>query len=156
MATVPTWGKDWKVSFNLKLTGKIGNRWGSIIHFTTGGNNNKYGNRIPAVWTIPGKTSLHFCSAINGNKNKYFNSRPIKLNRFVKIRIEQKYVKPKHHRYSVYLNGKRIYTVINKVARVFKNVKIYAGDPWYNPAKGFITNFNYKTLGIKPPKPVPG
>ena len=55
----------------------------------------------------------------------------------------------------MYLNGKRIYTVINKVARVFKNVKIYAGDPWHNPAKGFITNLKYKTFGRKPSKPVP-
>ena len=155
LATVPSWGKDWKVSFKLKLTGTIGNQYGSIIHFTTGKNYQLYGSRVPAVWTNPSKTSLHICSAISGNRNKCFNTASIKLNQFVNIRIEQRYVKPKLHHYSIYINGKRISSIINTDARVFKNVKIYAGDPWHNPAKGFITDLSYISLGSTPPKPVP-
>ena len=31
----------------------------------------------------------------------------------------------------------------NKNAAVFKNVKVYAGDPWYQPANGYMIHFNH-------------
>ena len=33
----------------------------------------------------------------------------------------------------------------NKNAKEFKNVKLYAGDPWHHSANGYITNFKYIT-----------
>ena len=31
----------------------------------------------------------------------------------------------------------------NKNAAVFKNVKVYAGDPWHPPANGYMIHFKY-------------
>ena len=31
----------------------------------------------------------------------------------------------------------------NKNAAVFKNVKVYAGDPWHHPTNGYMTHFKH-------------
>ena len=142
---IPSWGKSWKVCFDLKLTGVIRN-WGSIVHFTQGGDMSTYGDRIPAVWTYPGNTRLHFTASVNNIVNKQYNSAAVPLNRYVKVRIEQRYVSPNVYRYTVFLRGKKIYTLLNRVAKIFKNVKVYAGDPWYPHAKGSIKNLIYENL----------
>ena len=44
------------------------------------------------------------------------------------------------HRYKIIVGGKQIYSIVNRRAEEFKNVKVYASDPWSNAAKASIRN----------------
>ena len=39
---------------------------------------------------------------------------------------------------------KSVFYKENKFAKVFWDVDVYFGDPWYPPAKGLIHNFEYQ------------
>ena len=81
-------GKEYIISFQLLLTADISSDYGSIIHFTTGGNVGKYGDRTPALF-VHDKTKLHLASAIDGNSNYYFDTPALSLNAWHSIEISQ-------------------------------------------------------------------
>ena len=92
---IASWGPQFRVSFDLKINSHVdGNRggWSNVISFKgNGGTSNmgKIGDRIPAIF-MNRKGSLHFTSAVNGNRNHVFDFKPIKLNNWYSIAIEQK------------------------------------------------------------------
>merc|ERR1719193_152534 len=47
-------------------------------------------------------------------------------------------------------------TLVNKIPRDYKNVKVYVADPWYNNQPGFIKNIAITNKPSKELKPVPG
>ena len=152
--TLRTWGLSWVVSFQIKLRGVIRN-WGSIIHFTTGRDNGRYGYRIPAIWTIPGQRRIHFTSGISGHVNYIFNTkRGLPLNRWVSLKVTQRQVKGGRFRYTIYVNGRQVFTIINTKPRNFRNVKVYVSDPWYPAANGVIRRLIFKVIPVR--KPAPG
>merc|ERR1711871_276084 len=44
--------KAYTITFDITLRGRVGN-WGSVFHFTKGGNCCGYGSRVPAMWFTP-------------------------------------------------------------------------------------------------------
>ena len=144
--TLETLGKAWKISFELTLYGTIEN-WGSIIHFTLGEDNGKYGDRNPAVWTNPGTTKLHIASGVNGNKNYYINTDTLPLNKKMLIEIEQIYLQDNTYQYNIYIDSKQIHSRENKDARSFEDIKVYIADPWSQPANGLVENIKIEDNG---------
>ena len=69
-----------------KVTGQS---WSSVLHFTTGGNDENYGDRTPAVWLYDNKR-LFVSSAINGNKNEHKELTTLRPYRWYSIEISQK------------------------------------------------------------------
>ena len=49
--------------------------------------------------------------------------------------------------YSIYLNNVQVFTTENRQPEDFTNVKVYAGDEWYDPLKGHIKNLVIKSIG---------
>ena len=55
-------------------------------------------------------------------------------------------VKTTSRAYWVYINGKRVVNMLNvEYPKVFNDVKYYASDPWYFPAKATIRNLKLTT-----------
>ena len=48
------------------------------------------------------------------------------------------------YHYQVFADNKRILDIKNTQPEDFKNVKIYAGDPWYDSQPGVIRNLIVK------------
>ena len=69
LGILPCLGKEYVITFELLLTEV--NKWGSVIHFTIGGNKNSYGDRTPGLW-VTKKGKFFLASAINGDSNKRF------------------------------------------------------------------------------------
>ena len=138
--------RGWKLSFNINPFGIV-HGWSSILHATIGKNNGRYGDRTPGIWFHGGSTKLHICSAINGNRNLCYNSKPLPRNRFSTILIQQ--IQKANHQYffQIYINGRKVFDVLNKRPQVFANVKYYASDPWFNAARAIITKFRVINLG---------
>ena len=134
--------RGWKLHLQINPFGTISG-WGSILHATTGKDNHAYGDRTPGIWFHSKTTKLLICSAVNGNKNYCFTSAPIPLHKHTAVIVQQIQSGGNHqYYYQIFINGKRVLNVMNEQARVFKNVKYYASDPWYTPAKATIRSFN--------------
>ena len=144
--TIPVLGKAYKLSFDLYLYGKLRD-WGSIIHLTTKDNAGKYGARTPAIWTSPDSTKVSVFSAINGNNNYAFTTGDLPVNKKIHVVVEQKFLSDNRYQFSVYVDGKQVFTIENKKAEQFKNVKVYIADPWYEPANGRIENIVIENKG---------
>ena len=139
IATLPKLGKAYDVSFEVKPS-KYQKGWSNVLHLTTGGNIAKYGERTPGVWFHSGsgtKNRFHICSAINGNRNYCYNSKDYQVKKWIKLNIQQ--IKSgKNYVYIIRINDKEVHRVINKNPAEFKNVKVFASDPWYNNQPGAI------------------
>ena len=134
--------RGWKVSFKIHPFGTV-NKYSSILHATIGKDHGQAGDRIPAIWFQPRSTKLYICSAVNGNKDYCYSKSSIPLHRTSFIIVQQVQSKKNYqYYYQIIINGKRILNILNKNPQVFKNVKYYAGDPWWNPAYATINHFN--------------
>ena len=47
------------------------------------------------------------------------------------------------YRYGVFIDGITVYSAVNYDAREFRDVKIFIGDPWHQPANAFLKNFAF-------------
>ena len=102
----------------------------------------KYGDRAPAIFYNKAGY-LGFRNAVSGIRNSGFNFN-IKLNKLYQIEISQEDKAGKVF-YTVKLDGKTVKSVENKDARAFKDVKVFAGDNFYDPADGSYSNLIWES-----------
>ena len=74
LSTLPTLGKEWKISFQFNPTNYNFTDWTNLVHLTVGGNMEKYGDRIPPIFFKPDR-GLLVSSFINGKNNNYVRTR---------------------------------------------------------------------------------
>ncbi|XP_047125255.2 A disintegrin and metalloproteinase with thrombospondin motifs adt-1 [Hydra vulgaris] len=131
--------KEYSVSFEINLT-SINDQFRNIIHMTVETDMSNYGDRIPGVWTYPGKSSLHICAAVNNNTNYCLHeTSSLNLSSWSSLKISQELLEGKYF-YSIQLNKEKIFIVVNEVPQEFSNVKVYISDPWYDVQPGYIRN----------------
>ena len=144
--TLPTIQKEYAISFKVNPT-KFAPGWHSVIHFTTGGDLDVYGSRIPGIWFHRnGDGRLYICSAISGNKDYCFNSAPLPLNKFTEVRISQE-MEGDDYFYMIKIGGAEFLRVQNNQPEVFSNVSVYVGDPWHSPQEGHIQDLVIENTG---------
>ena len=137
LQTLPELRKEYTVSFKLKPN-SYSKGWKSVLHLTLGNDYGTFGDRNPGVWFHEdGSGKLSIFGAVNNDVNYYVETAPLPLGEWSYIKIYQHLLNGVYL-YSVDLNGKNIHNVENSKATVLKNVKVYAGDPWYNPQDGSI------------------
>ena len=93
---------------------------------------------------------MHICSTVNGNANYCYNTPALPLNKQSTVTVKQ-VQSPKNHQYyyQIYIDGKKVHEILNESPQTFNNVKYYASDPWYHPAKAFVTDFKLVTYEHK-------
>ncbi|XP_065651875.1 uncharacterized protein LOC105847418 isoform X3 [Hydra vulgaris] len=134
IATINNLQKEYSVYFKFKPISNEG--FANVIHFTTGVDICFYGCRIPSVF-IESTGELYISSAINDNYDYVVRTSKIPLNQWSSIQISQTQSSGSYI-YTVYLNGQTITSVFNLKPQIFPNVNVYATDPWWNGAVGFI------------------
>ncbi|XP_065639349.1 uncharacterized protein LOC124818004 isoform X1 [Hydra vulgaris] len=136
VASLSTLEKAFYVSLDLKLD-SFSDGYRSVIHLTMGGNDLMYGDRIPGVWIF--NKRLHVAFALKGHET--FKSKPLFLDEWINVKIEQTVESGKAY-FKIFINHNKVYEVQNYNARVFTNIDVYAGDPWYEAQHGLIKNFD--------------
>merc|ERR1712013_449227 len=147
-------GEEYTITFQLLLTAgtpaTTSSTPGSIIHFTIGGDCcGVPGDRTPGLWVYNG-TEIVLRSTIDGQANygilpDQFPDLPaISLNTWHTVEISQ-LSNGSEIVFYMKLDGSTIATKINNQPRSFKNVKIFAGDDWYDAAFGKMKNLIVKT-----------
>ncbi|XP_047144908.1 uncharacterized protein LOC105846093 isoform X2 [Hydra vulgaris] len=127
--------KTFSVFFMLK---PISNRglMCNIIHMTTYGHYGYYGARIPGVWMDP-SSRLYVSFAVNGDGDYAFYTQSLSLNVWSSLLISQTDFNGVYT-YTVYLNDQIVRNNTNYQPQFFKDVKVYASDPWSCTFDGYI------------------
>ena len=124
--------------------------YSSVAHATIGKDSGRHGDRIPGIWLFQ-NTRLYICFSTNANANNCFLAKttlPLLKNSTI---VVQQIQSPDNYQYyfQVDVDGKRIHNTLNEKPLVFNDVTYYASDPWYNPAKAILTDFDLVTYKHK-------
>ena len=143
ITTIPVLSASYIVKFQVNPS-KFQTGWKNVIHLSVGGNYKKFGDRTPAVFfhgASPTATvnKFYICSAVNDKANYCFTSPNVKKGAWCEVEISQRLVGSKY-KYSVKVDGAEVHSVINNNEKKFKNVKVYAGNPWSASQPGNIRN----------------
>ena len=138
LKTLPNMNEKFELKFEIRAE-KVPTHWANAVHITAGSNIRKHGDRIPGIW-LHKDGYWHICTSIGVQKNHCHNSPPVALNTWTMFRIWQEQLLDGDYMYQYAINNTTIYSVRNESPRAFKNVKVYAADPWYAPVKGSIRN----------------
>ena len=87
LTTVPFLWKEFKLSFDVFIS-KFTSGWQNIVHFTTGGNDPDYGERIPGVWIADDK-QFHIRFALNGNGDGGYRGTVATSGEWIHLEISQ-------------------------------------------------------------------
>ena len=144
---------DYEIGLDITPNNKIEKGWSNIVHFTaTGTDCCAYGSRIPGVWFWPGTRRLHVVDGHTANGNSHEGQWKCDT-KVLTLQANKKYslrLVLRLKTVSVYVNGKAACTNIPRSdRRVFKNVQVYVGDPWYAPANAKVANLYFKDLKPK-------
>ena len=147
LAPIAVVKKDFIFSVDIKPLNKV-RGWSSVTRITDGGNCCKPGNRIPMIKFRPNSYRLHISFAINGNGNTHFDSAELKQGEYSTVVIKQTLKYGNEYRYTVTINGKEVLVKSNNKAQDYKNVKLYAGDNFFEPSDCMIKNLVFENIGM--------
>lgn len=161
--TFHNWGPSYGVEFDLILykipqSSPNGQRHANIFQFTTGFDNGKMGQKIPAAFlrlrdNLPNYAELKIYTGINDEPN-YDCLFYIEPNRRYHIHIKQ-YKDLGCHYYEIEIDGLLKHLQQNSQAEKLDNVKMYTSSPWYpsfSSEYGILENFvaSQDTIGSVP------
>lgn len=141
---------DYSVQFDITPGPTVVDQWSSIVHFSaTGGDCCNYGDRVPAVFFYPGKRQLHIIDGHGanggGNDECVIDEELLPAQKYtVQIDVHERHVE-------VFFDGFMKCTEPRKDRRPFASARVFASDPWYDPANAVIEN-----LVLRPLPPVTG
>jgi len=138
---LPALYRIWHMEVDIMPTGKNHYSWVNLLHFTASGDNyGRAGDRMPLVSLYPGENKLHIACYINNEVSyAYDNDYILPMHRWTKLEVGQTYVQGQFV-YYVKLNGKQVYSVVNKYPRDFSNMMVYASDPWSEKPNAKLRN----------------
>merc|ERR1712166_1667845 len=130
------------MTFKIKPTARSINNYSNIIHFTANNQNyNSIGSRVPAVWFYSKSTRMHVRMGRPGKANDGCDPKEqLPLNKWSTFNL-----KLMGKTLTVSVDGK-VLCVNNNYANSdpsYKNVKVYAADPWHRTAQASIKDFSY-------------
>ena len=118
--------------------------YASVIHLTVANNEANHGDRIPAVW-LNSQSFWLVASSVSGNRNHNHAFWNLCLNTWNSFRIWQTQIPDGSYFFEYSINNKTIHSIENNDPKLFRNVKVYAADPWYVSADAKIRNFQICT-----------
>ena len=135
------WGMEFNIEFSLKVTQLQTAEWTNVFHFTADGDNEKYGDRIPALY-IHKNGHFRICSAIN-DKKCFRTEIHFVIGKVHQISIKQWRNPMQKYSFEIIMDGEQKQKIENTKPQSFPKVKLYASDPWtpsFGPALGVICN----------------
>ena len=144
LETLPIVNPKFEVKFDIFPTSLPSVTWASIVHLTVGNNIGEHGDRIPGIW-LNSNSFWYVTSSVSGNKDHWHKFTNVSLNSWTSFRIWQDQLPDGTYMFEYSINDDTIYSIFNNDPRSFRNVKIYASDPWHVAAKAKIRNFQVCT-----------
>jgi hypothetical protein len=133
----------YKMTFTLNIRATVSS-WGSIFHFTTGGDCCSWGQRSPALWLPPSSTRLCYVAGApqDGNWHVY-SSESMPLNTDVEVEISSFKDEAGNNMASIKFIStgyEEIWQNYGGDRPALDNVIFYRPDSWWGQMDGTITN----------------
>ena len=141
MHTIPTLGKEWRVSLEFKPSDYSLSVWSNLLHLTLGDN----GDRTPSVQFHP-DVGMAIFSAVSGNKSFttfIMDDRPL-VGEWTSLEISQE-KEGENFVYKIVIGDKMVFSVENNQTEEMNDVKVYASDPWHPTQPGSIKSLLIQT-----------
>ena len=118
------------IAFDIIIKAWPSTEWTNILQFGYGSNNYQYyyGNRAPMISLNSKNKNIYIWNAFDGNAN-FYKHYPVSLNQSYQIRIDQ-YPSNGMIQYLIEVNGYPFFMAENKGAQSFRNIWVYASNPW--------------------------
>ena len=71
---------------------------------------------------------------------------PLPTNQWTKVKITQVNPVQDDYKYELSINDEPFHSQMHTAAKEYTNVKVYASNPWYNPAQASIRNLKIRNL----------
>ena len=145
LETLPALGKEWQISFDFKPANYNTSGYTNILHLTIGGDQEKLGDRIPAIFHHPDK-GLIVTTAIGENPNSHADLRwAPPVGQWSTIVLSQLST-GLSTTFTVMVNGGTLFgRGVNAEPQEFSSVKVYASDPWHTAQPGSIKALTIRT-----------
>ena len=134
MHTIPTLGKEWRVSLDFKPTDYSNTTFTTLLHLIVGKDGGSY--PVTAIFFDP-EIGIFFDAEVNGGiRESTLTDRP-PLGVWTSLEISQEKVGGKFV-YRIVIGGEEFHSVENTQPEEFEDVKVYASSPWNPPQPGSI------------------
>ena len=138
---LPVQRLTWEISFDMVLHRDVGEYHNNIFHFTTGGSGIAIGDRIPALWVK--NQLIHFTFVTDTNPN-YIFEHDVTINQKISIKMEQVLV-AEQPTVRIFVDQQVVFNMSHNWKTPFHNVKLYLGNPWFEPGPVTIFDFKYRS-----------
>ena len=122
------------------------NEWVNILQVGLEGNLLTYGERTPAIYFLPGTTTLLVSSAINGMSNFDHNVGDIPLHQWTRVKVSQIRLDDSSYEFSIQIENTVKARITNTDPREFTDVKMYTSSPHFSAAEARIGNLKFQTF----------
>ena len=134
---------QWFLSFDIKPSNTSSHHSFTNILHATRGSSNQY---LPFIRFYSRTLRLYICMYLENN-NCFLDENPLPTTYFSSIKIMQTWnVKTLKYVYSIHVNGELKYTTINKKPLVYTDVRLYASNPWHQPASATLRNLAFVNI----------
>ena len=138
--------KNWKLTISLKVTGIYPSSRSSVMRLTN--NEEQYltvGSRIVAYFMNGNDQLVVYCD-VGDDPNQHAGSKTLQVGKTSQIEMKQDLIDDQYIM-TLTVNQEEIKTTINPSPRNFENVKVYAGDQFYEPSVGTLMSYEFQNLG---------
>ena len=138
LTTLPTLGKEWKVSFEFNPTNYNQRGFAQVLQMTIGGKSGNVGDRTPGLW-LHKTRGVYIVTTLNGRPNvgKNFRSMKPPVGEWTTIEISQE-KQASSYIFSLTIGDEEVWSVANSKPQEFSDVKVYAASPWGSAQAGSI------------------
>ena len=136
MTTLDILPREWMVDFMFKPTSVSSSDIRSILHLTDKEDSNRFG-----LWFYSGELRIECAQDNTGVRTHTLPQPPI--GKWTRITLTQEYLSGQF-RYRVLIDGVEKYNVRNAQEGEFRNVRVYASNPWHEALPGYIKNLSVK------------
>ena len=139
LTTLPTLGKEWRVTHDFKATEYLGG-YENSLHLTIGG----YGDRQLLIQCYNGRFEIGSVVSGSTHYNKPVQS-PVGEWTPISISMTDEGCKGGQYMYRINIGGEEVHARENTQPQEFKDVKVYASNPWNAAQPGSIRNLVIET-----------
>ena len=142
VTTLENWGEEFTVEFEILVEKVPSADWTNVFHFTTNGDGQYFGDRIPALF-IHSYGFFYICSSLGPYPN-YCTFYYFTMGKPYKIAIKQYEEADDEYWFEIIIDGETKFKHRNDQVYSYPSVDLYASDNWYSSFTddfGKVTNF---------------
>lgn len=109
-------------------------------------NENTLAHRMPRVWFQKDTFRITILLVVFGKRHKYTHNQDIETAKFTNFKVVQYQKQSGKFVYEIYVDGTKVFGVINNDPREFENVEVFLSTPWNHPSDCIVRNFIYSNL----------